>query len=112
MGFISFITKLLGLGRRYNGTPEQYLGMVHYMAKKNNPDYSNEELLQWDEVMQKVIKVNLSLYRNFKDLAERGAPDYAIVEKVDGKLKEMEQRRDLKQAIYGLNADPGDDDVM
>lgn len=35
-----------------------------------------------------------------------------MVEKVDDKVKEMEQRRDLKQAIYGRNADLGDDDVM
>lgn len=25
MGFLSFISKLLGLGRRWAGTPEQYL---------------------------------------------------------------------------------------
>jgi hypothetical protein len=27
-------------------------------------------------------------------------------------VKELEQRRDLKQAIYGQNADLGNDDVM
>jgi len=86
--------------------------MVQYMAKKNNPDYSMEELLQWGEVMQKVMKVNLQPYHDFKDLAENGIPDDSMVEKVDGKVKEMEQRRDLKQAIYGPNADLGDDDVM
>jgi len=88
------------------------LAMVQYMAKKNNPDYSMEELLQWGEVMQKVMKVNLQPYHDFKDLAENGIPDDSMVEKVDGKVKEMEQRRDLKQAIYGPNADLGDDDVM
>jgi len=112
MGFLSFISKLLGLGRKFAGTPEQYLAMVQYMAKKNNPDYSMEELLQWGEVMQKVMKVNLQPYHDFKDLAENGIPDDSMVEKVDGKVKEMEQRRDLKQAIYGPNADLGDDDVM
>lgn len=112
MGFLSFISKLLGLGRRFSGTPEQYLAMVQYMAKKNNPDYSMEELLQWGEVMQKVMKVNLQPYQDFKDLAENGIPDDSMVEKVDGKLNEIEQRRDLKQAIYGPNADLGDDDVM
>jgi hypothetical protein len=35
-----------------------------------------------------------------------------MVEKVNGNVKEIEQRRDLKQAIYGPNADLGDDDVM
>jgi hypothetical protein len=112
MGFVSFISKLLGLGRRFSGTPEQYLAMVQYMAKKNNPDYSMEELLQWGEVMQKVMKVNLQPYQDFKDLAENGTPDDSIVKKVDGRVKEIEQRRDLKQAIYGPNADLGDDDVM
>jgi hypothetical protein len=112
MGFLSFIGKVLGLGRRFSGTPEQYLAMVQYMAKKNNLEYSKEELLQWGEVMQKVMKVNLQPYQDFKDLAENGTPDHSMVEKVDGKVKELEQRRDLKQAIYGQNADLGDDDVM
>lgn len=112
MGFLSFISRLLGLGRRFSGTPEQYLAMVQYMAKKNNPEYSMEELLQWGDVMQKVMKVNLQPYQDFKDLAENGIPDDSMVEKVDGKLNEIEQRRDLKQAIYGPNADLGDDDVM
>ena len=112
MGFLSFIGKLLGLGRRFSGTPEQYLAMVQYMAKKNNPRYGMEELLQWGEVMQKVMKVNLKPYQDFKDLVENGTPDYSLVEKVDGKVKELEQRRDLKQAIYGPNADLGEGDVM
>jgi len=74
------------------------LAMVQYMAKKNNPEYSKEELLQWGEVMKKVMKVNLQPYLDFKDLAENGTPDCSMVEKVDGKVKEIEQRRDLKQA--------------
>jgi hypothetical protein len=112
MGFLSFTSKLLGLGRRFSGTPEQYLAMVQYMAKKNNPKYSREELLQWGEVMQKVMKVNLHPYRDFKDLSENGILDDSMVEKVDQKAKEINQRKDLKQAIYGPNADLGDDDVM
>lgn len=112
MGILSLLNKLFGLGRRFSGTPEQYLAMVQYMAKKNNPDYSMEELLQWGAVMHKVMKVNLQPYHDFKDVAENGTPDYSMIEKVDGKVKEMEQRRDLKQAIYGPNADLGDDDVM
>lgn len=58
MGFLSFISRLLALGRRCSGTPEQYLAMVQYMARKNNPTYSHEELLQWGEVMQKVMEVD------------------------------------------------------
>jgi hypothetical protein len=112
MGFLSFISKLLGLGRRFSGTPEQYLAMVQYMAKKNSPDYSKEELLQWGEVMQKVMKVDLKPYLDFKDLAENGIPDESMIEKVDEKVKEIIHRKDMKQAIYGPNADLGDDDVM
>lgn len=112
MGFLSFIGKLFGFGRRFSGTPEQYLAMVQYMAKKNNPDYSKEELLQWGAVMEKVMKVNLQPYHDFEDLVENGTPDHSMVEKVDDKVKEIHQRRDLKQAIYGPNADLGDDDVM
>ncbi|MES2268620.1 MAG: hypothetical protein V4520_17775 [Bacteroidota bacterium] len=112
MGFLTWISKLLGFGRRFSGTPEQYLAMVQYMAKKNNPEYSREELLQWGEVMQKVMKVNLQPYQDFKDLAENGIADDSMVEKVDQKVKEINQRKDLKQAIYGQNADLGDDDVM
>jgi hypothetical protein len=59
-----------------------------------------------------VMKVNLHPYQDFKDLAENGTPDDSMVEKVDGKVKEIEQRRDLKQALYGPNADLGGDDVM
>ncbi|EHQ29706.1 hypothetical protein [Mucilaginibacter paludis] len=112
MGFLSFIAKLLGLGRRWNGTPEQYLAMVMYMAKKNNPDYTVQELWQWGETMQKVMNVKLAPYKDFLDLVERGTPDYTMVEKVDEKISELHQRRDLKQAIYGEKADLGEDDVM
>jgi hypothetical protein len=112
MGFLSFISRVLGLGRRWNGSPEQYLAMVQYMAKKNNPNYNLQEFLQWGEVMQKVMKVNLSPYKNFRELLEKGTPDYSMVEKLDVKLSELHHRRELKQAIYGPNADLGDDDVM
>lgn len=112
MGILSFISKMFGLGRRFSGTPEQYLATIQYLAEKNNPDYSKEELLQWGEIMQKVMKVDLQPYRDFKDLAENGIPDNSLVEKVDQKVTEINQRKDLKQAIYGANADLGDDDVM
>jgi hypothetical protein len=103
---------MLGLGRRFTGTAEQYLAMVQYMARKNNPDYSKQELLQWGEVMQKVMKVNMHPYKDFEDLVKNGTPDKSMVEKVDEKVKEINQRKDLKQAIYGSNANLGDDDVM
>ncbi|MEO3405509.1 hypothetical protein AAFN85_16480 [Mucilaginibacter sp. CAU 1740] len=112
MGFLTFLGKLFGLGRRFNGTPEQYLAMVRYIAEKNNSNYTKEEMLQWGETFQKVMKVNLGKYRDFRDLAEHGIPDTSMIKTVDDKVKEMGQRRDLMQAIYGPNADLRDDDVM
>lgn len=112
MGFLSFISRLLGIGRQWNGSPEQYLAMVQYMAKKNNPNYNLQEFLQWGEVMQKVMKVDLKPYEDFRELLEKGTPDYSMVEKLVGKLSELQQRRELKQAIYGSNVDLGEDDVM
>jgi hypothetical protein len=112
MGFLAFLSRLLGFGRRWNGSPEQYLAMVQYMAHKNNANYTLQEFLQWGEVMQKVMKVNLAPYKDFSELLEKGTPDYSMVSKLDGKMAELNQRRELKQAIYGPNADLGDDDVM
>lgn len=112
MALLAFLARLLGIGRRWNGTLEQYLAMIQYMAKKNNPNYTLQEFLQWGEVMQKVMKVNLSPYRDFRELLEKAEPDYSMVQKVDSKLTELNHRRELKQAIYGVNANLGDDDVM
>jgi len=41
------------------------------------------------EIMEKVMKVNLNPYRDFRELAKKGVPDYSMVEKVDGKVKEI-----------------------
>jgi hypothetical protein len=62
--------------------------------------------------MQKVIKVNLSPYKDFADLMQNGEPDFTLVEKMKGRIGEINQRRDLKKAIYGEGVDLGDDDVM
>jgi hypothetical protein len=35
-----------------------------------------------------------------------------MVERLDGKIMGLENRRDLKQAIYGPDADLGKDDLM
>jgi len=112
MGFLSFIGKLLGLGRRFQGSPEQFLAMVEFMAYKNNPNFTPTELLQWGDVMQKMMKTDLHPFKNFGDLVANGKADYTLVQKVEGKLQEHQQRKDLKQAIYGEQVDLGDDDVM
>ena len=65
MGLLNFFARLLGLGRRFNGTPEQFLAMTQYIAAKNNPNYTRQELLQWGETFQKIMNVKLAPYQNF-----------------------------------------------
>lgn len=89
-----------------------FLAFVLDMQHRNNPVYSVNEVLRWGEVMQKVIRVKLAPFKNFPDLLQNGTPDYALVEKMNGKLTELHQRQELKKAIYGDNTDLGDDDVM
>ncbi|MGJ1265347.1 hypothetical protein [Sphingobacterium spiritivorum] len=112
MRLLSFFSKLFGSKRTWSGTPEMFLAMVMFMQKKNNPEYAKHEVLQWGEVLQKVIKVSLSPYKDFSDLLERGTPDFSVVEKLEEKVTEIHQRVELKKAIYGENADLGDDDIM
>jgi hypothetical protein len=112
MGLLSFLIKLFKFKPGWNGTPEMFLAMVMEMQSRNNKEFSVREVLQWGEVMQKVIKVNLAPYKDFADLMEHGQPDFTMVEKLRGKMDELNNRRALKQAIYGKNVDLGDDDVM
>ncbi|MDB5285830.1 MAG: hypothetical protein JWR05_779 [Mucilaginibacter sp.] len=112
MGLLSFFLKLFRFKPGWNGTPEMFLAMVMEMQARNNKDFSAREVLQWEEVMQKVIKVNLAPYKDFADLMENGRPDFSMVEKLRGKMDELNHRRELKQAIYGENVELGDDNVM
>lgn len=112
MGLFSFFQKLFKFKPGWNGTPEMFLAMVMEMQSQNNKEFSVREVLQWGEVMQKVIKVNLAPYKDFADLVQNGDPDFTMVEKMKGKMGEINQRRDLKKAIYGVDVDLGDDDVM
>ena len=112
MGLFSFFQKLFKFKPGWNGTPEMFLAMVMEMQLQNNKEFSVREVLHWGEVMQKVIKVNLSPYNDFADLMQNGEPDFTLVEKMKGRIGEINQRRDLKKAIYGEGVDLGDDDVM
>jgi hypothetical protein len=111
MGLLNLLKRLIPKPR-FNGTPEMFLALVMEMQVQNNKKYSRQEVLQWGEVMQKMIRVKLDPYQDFADLMDKGVPDFTMVEKMKRKLKKVHQRRDLKQAIYGENADLGDDDVM
>ncbi|HLT33534.1 MAG TPA: hypothetical protein VKZ98_07080 [Aquaticitalea sp.] len=112
MGILSSFNKLFNTKRAWNGTPEMFLAMAMFMQKKNNPNYSKHEVLQWGELLQKVIKVSLSPFKDFADLVDRGEPDFSVVQQIEDKVSEMRQRIELKKAIYGENADLGDDDIM
>ncbi|WP_158828964.1 hypothetical protein [Mucilaginibacter lacusdianchii] len=112
MRFFQLLLRLFGFKPRWNGTPEMFLAMVLEMQSRNNKEFSVQEVLQWGEVMQKVIQVDLKPYRSFADLVQHGQPDFSLVEKVRGKMDELKHRQELRQAIYGKQADLGDDDVM
>lgn len=89
-----------------------FLAFVLDMQHRNNPVYSLNEVLQWGEVMQKVISVKLAPFKNFADLLQNGTPDYTLVKKMGNKLDELNHRQELKKAIYGEHADLGEDDIM
>ncbi|MBS7565493.1 hypothetical protein KHS38_13860 [Mucilaginibacter sp. Bleaf8] len=112
MGLLRLVLKLFKFKPGFNGTPEMFLAMVMELQSRNNKAYSVTEMLQWGEVMQQAVKVNLAPYRNFADLLQNGKPDFKMIERVRDKMDELNQRRELKQAIYGKDVDLGDDDVM
>jgi hypothetical protein len=112
MGLLTFLLKLFRIKPGFNGTPEMFLAMVMEFQSRNNKEFVVHEVLQWGEVMQKMMKVDLSPYASFADLMQNGVPDYTMVENVREKFDEIHGRVELKKAIYGENADLGDDDVM
>lgn len=113
MGLASFFSNIFGNNSSsWNGTPESFLALVLFFQKKNNPSYSEQEVLQWGAILQKVFKVNLSPYTDFKDLLQRGEPDFSTVRQIEDQIEERRHRVELKKAIYGDDVDLGDDDVM
>lgn len=112
MSFLSFIMRAFRLRPSWNGTPEMFLALVLDMQHRNNPVYSINEVLQWGEVMQKVISVKLAPFKNFSDLLQNGIPDYTLVKKMGTKIDELKYRQELKKAIYGNQVDLGDDNIM
>lgn len=97
---------------RFHGTPEMYLAMIMEMQAMNNNAYSLREVLQLGEIMQKVIRVDLTPYADFTDLLARGTPDFSQIKPLREQMQAHNARVDLKKAIYGERADLGDDDVM
>jgi len=114
MGILSFFKNMFYANKRHRweNTPEQFLAMVLFLQNKNTGHYSAKEVLQWGEIMQKVMNVRLHPYKSFADLLERGNPDSSLVDMVETKLSEMQSRIALKKAIYGENVDLGDDNIL
>ena len=59
-----------------------------------------------------MIKVDLASFKDFLDLMQNGNPDFSMVEKLRAKLDEINHRVELKQAIYGDNANLGHNPVI
>jgi hypothetical protein len=112
MGLFSFFLKLFRFKPGWNGTPEMFLALVIEMQSQNNKEFSVREVMQWGEVMQKVITVNLAPYKDFADLVQNGEPDFTMVEKLRAKMDEVHHKRNLKKVIYGEQIDLRDGDVM
>lgn len=111
MGIRSFFNNYFSKPR-WDGGPEKFLAFVLFLQKENNPNYSRDEVLQWSEILQKTIKVNLGPYRDFEDLLNRGVPDHSFIDDLKNSVEATKKRIELKKAIYGKDVDLGDDDVM
>ncbi len=112
MGLVNFFLKLFRITPGFNGTPEMFLAMVMEFQLRNSQKFVVHEVLQWGEVMQNMMKVDLSPYKSFADLLQNGTPDFSMVKKVSDKFDEIQGRVELKKAIYGENVNLGDEDVM
>jgi hypothetical protein len=109
---IKLLVSLVKRKPGFRGTPEAFLAIIIEMQSRNSKVYSEKEVLQFGDVMMKVFKVNLSPYRDFADLLKNGNPDEALLMKIREETEQTNKRIELKKAIYGENADLGDDDIM
>ncbi|QEM07088.1 hypothetical protein DIU31_027610 [Mucilaginibacter rubeus] len=85
MGLLSFFLKLFKFKPGWNGTPEMFLAMVMEMQSTNNKEFSVREVLQWGEVMQKVIEVNLSPFNDFCGFGKAWSAGFHHGRKIKGK---------------------------
>lgn len=106
-----FLKRIFSFKPKFKGTPETFLAMMLEMEKQGKaegPDSASAA--QLGEVFIKVMKVNLHPYKDFADLEENGIPDFSIMDKIRPKIEENKRRMELKKAIYGRDADLGEDD--
>ncbi|WP_428330366.1 hypothetical protein [Mucilaginibacter sp.] len=111
--FFKILKMIFSRKRTWNGSPEMFLAMMLEMeAKGRENDASSASAEQLAGVMMKICNINLYPYKDFSDLQNNGTPDYSLIEKVRPKLNDQLQRMELKKAIYGNNADLGEDDPL
>jgi hypothetical protein len=67
-----------------------FLALVMEFQSRNNKEFVVHAVLQLGEVMQKMMKVNLSPYASFTDLMQNGVPDFTMVKKVREKFDETQ----------------------
>lgn len=108
-----YIKQLFKIKPRFNHTPETFLAMMHEMqniGRQGDPESSSA--YQLARVFIKIIKVDLHPYKDLDDLFENGSPDFTLTDMVMPKVMENQNRRELKQEIYGKDVDLGDDDPL
>ena len=108
---LEFLKRIFSFQPKFKGTPESFLAMMLEMEKEGKAEGpESASAAQLAEVFMKVMKVNLHPYKDFADLEENGVPDSSIMDKIRPKIEENKQRMELKKAIYGKDADLGEDD--
>lgn len=108
---LGFLKRIFSFKPKFNGSPETFLAMMLEMEKEGKGEGpESASAAQLAEVFMKVMKVNLHPYKDFADLEENGVPDSSIMDKIRPKVEENKQRMELKKAIYGKDADLGEDD--
>jgi hypothetical protein len=108
---LEFLKRIFASKPKFQGTPETFLAMMLEMEREGGADGSESaSASELAEVFMKVMKINLNPYKSFADLREHGVPDFSIIEKIRPKIEDNKQRIELKHAIYGKNADLGEDD--
>ena len=107
-----FLKRLFSFKPKFKGSPETFLAMMFVMEKEGKTEGSDSaSAARLAEVFMKVMRVNLHPYKDFADLEKNGVPDFSIMEQIRPKLEENKQRIELKHAIYGKDADLGEDDL-
>jgi hypothetical protein len=109
----NFLKRLFKIKPKFNHTPETFLAMMIEMqniGRQGDPESSSA--YQLARVFIKIMKVDLRPYKDLDDLFENGKPDFTLTAMVMPNVMANQQRRELKQEIYGHDVDLGEDDIL